>query len=194
MKLRASLLSVTAALAALSLGPGGLAPAAAAPGSSSSASDPAAEAARETAPPAPAAARAVSAADSAADQPLGAFYAAPSQLPQAPASRLKHESSPFCLGPARAVRLGEAQSRIMYTTTDSDGAITPVTGSFLESGSPWRAPCATPDWAGPARRLRSGSRAAPRAAGPQLQPASWLPPARPISGCRPSRSVPLPRI
>ena len=140
MKLRASLLSVTAALAALSLGLGGLAPAAAAPGSSSSASDPAAEAVPETAPPAPAAARAVSAADSAADQPLGAFYAAPSQLPQAPASQLKHESSPFYLGPARAVRLGEAQSRIMYTTTDSDGAIVPVTGSFLESGSPWRGP------------------------------------------------------
>ena len=144
MKLRASLLSVTAALAALSLGPGGLAPAAAAPGSSSSASDPAAEAARETAPPAPAAARAVSAADSAADQPLGAFYAAPSQLPQAPASRLEHESLPFYLGPARAVRLGEAQSRIMYTTTDSDGAIVPVTGSFLESGSTWRGSGARP--------------------------------------------------
>ena len=50
MKLRASLLSVTAALAALSLGLGGLAPAAAAPGSSSSASDPVAEAVPETAP------------------------------------------------------------------------------------------------------------------------------------------------
>lgn len=96
MKLRASLLSVTAALTALSLGLGGLAPAAAVPGSSSSASDPAAEAVPETAPPAPAA--------------------------------------------ARAVRLGEAQSRGMYTTTDSDGAIVPVTGSFLESGSPWRGP------------------------------------------------------
>ena len=130
MKLRASLLSVTAALTALSLGLGGLAPAAAVPGSSSSASDPAAEAVPET--------------DSAADQPLGAFYAAPSQLPQAPASRLKHESSPFYLGPARAVRLGEAQSRIMYTTTDSDGAIVPVTGSFLESGSPWRGSGARP--------------------------------------------------
>ena len=38
------------------------------------------------------------------------------------------------------MQLGEAQSRIMYTTTDSGGAIVPVTGTFLESGSPWRGP------------------------------------------------------
>ena len=144
MKLRASLSCVTAALAVSALSLGGLMPAAAAPEPSSSASGSAAGAVPETAPPAPSAAQAVAAADSAADQALGPFCVAPSQLPDSPASLLKQEPSPFYLGPARAVRLGEAQTRIMYTTTDSDGAIVPVTGSFLESGSPWRGTGARP--------------------------------------------------
>ncbi|MBZ6374047.1 MAG: hypothetical protein LBE67_03300 [Kocuria palustris] len=136
MKRRAPLRCLTAALAVTALGLGGLVPAAAAPEPSSGAANPAVGAVPETAPPDASQALAVEAADSAADQPLGPFYVAPSQLPDSPASLLKHEASPFYLGPARAVRLGEAQSRIMYTTTDSDGAIVPVMGSFLESGSP----------------------------------------------------------
>lgn len=144
MKLRAPLSCLTATLAVTALGLGGLVPAAAAPEPSSSSAEPAVGAVLETAPPAPSQALAIEAADRAADQPLGPFYAAPSQLPDSPASLLKHEPSPFYLGPARAVRLGEAQSRIMYTTTDSDGAIVPVTGSFLESGSPWRGSGARP--------------------------------------------------
>lgn len=129
--------AAVAALAVAALGLTGFAPATAAPQTTSTQAPPSGTALPEAALPAPAQSRAVEAADARADLPLDPFYAFPAELPQEPAALVKEEPSAFYLGPARGVRLGAAQSRIMYTTTSSDGAIVPVTGSFLESGARW---------------------------------------------------------
>lgn len=66
------------------------------------------------------------------------FYAQPDTLPASPGELIRQEDADFFLGPARGVRMGASATRIMYSTTDSQGDLVGVTGTVLESKNSWR--------------------------------------------------------
>ena len=78
---------------------------------------------------------------SAAAAPGPAFYQPPADISESPGSILRSEPSPLALSvPTGGGAFPATGTRIMYASTDINGAPTAVTGTYFEPATPWAAP------------------------------------------------------
>lgn len=73
-----------------------------------------------------------------AEQAPADFYATPAQVPAAPGTLLRHEAMDFYLDPVKLIKHPATATRIMYSSTDTQGAPVAVTGTVLVPKLPWR--------------------------------------------------------
>jgi pimeloyl-ACP methyl ester carboxylesterase len=68
--------------------------------------------------------------------PLDPFYDVPEQVPETPGTVLKSEPARFYVDPFRLIPAPARVERIMFTTTDRQGRVIPVTGTVLTPTRP----------------------------------------------------------